>query len=517
MPSKGHRKCRGKAQTRPQVKVVDLRDLGHFGDDLVPRLRRSATQGCLALDGVERVVGPDGLDGVEYLCDTPELTGFGGLGLFAQFAYGTGLADRVAQLPLAKRVSQYSPAKLCEVLIMLLAAGLERVSHVDDYTHDPGLCLALGLERLPDQATVSRFLSSARSNSVKYLREANQKLSREMTQTLTKQARLVVDCDTRVVGVYGQQEGSKRSPLNGGKPHFTFEIAALRNTHDILDGGLLEGVTHPAPLFAERFAAILKQLGGHTHELVVCADAAWFAASVFQCIEAADRNREEGCACKYAIRAQLKSTHLTAIYALPETAWRNCDDGVEIAEFQLSFVGSRSGEDPCERRHIVTRTPKPPKEPANGQMALMEAPAAYEYSVIVTSLDWTAKRVWVLYNHRATVESVLKEGTFGFHMDSLPSSMLCGNQLYCQLLIMAYNHVNLFRRLCLPEAQSKHYVQALRRILFAIPALVERTARGVVMHCAPYGAHVDVLPVVTERLRHWPAPGGAALLAPAPA
>jgi hypothetical protein len=421
---------------------------------------------------------PSDLAQLAYQCDAPEVTGYAGMPAFMKFAYGFGLADLLGDLPMPKRESIYAPGKLSEVVVAILAAGLERVSHIDDVKHDPGLCVALGLDRLQERPQ-----------------------------------RMVVDVDTREVGVYGKQEGSKRSPRRDGDRIYTFEVATLRNSYDILDGGLLEGATHPAPRFRERMRDILDQLCEATEELVWCADAAWYAAHILQEIEAADAEEAIACRCRYAIRAQIRDGLDQAIAAIPEGQWRPCDEELEIAELRYTFKqvrdhDGRKVKDERERRYVVTRKRLVDRAQEKGQGALLEAPR-YEHQAIVTDLTWSPRRVWAFYNRRVTVESILKESALGFGMDHLPSSGFAGNGLFCQLLILAYNYVNVFRRLCLPRQGRRRYVQGLRRVLLAVPAWVERASEALTVHCSP---RAQLLPAVLGMVSSWLAPaqlGGA--------
>jgi len=398
-------------------------------------------------------------------------------------------------------------------MVAILAGGLERVSHIDDVTHDPGLCAAVGVERLPDQATLSRFFRDVSDPAVTFLRQANRHFSRQSATFKQGLKRLVVDGDTRIVGVYGKQEGSKRCPRNDGRAQYTFEITTLRNSHDILDGGLLEGATHPAPLFAERFAAVVEQLSSKCQELVFCGDAAWHSAAILQQIEAADSSEEVACECKYAIRAQINSRLLGAIAALEEPAWRACGEDTEIAEVQFAFVDTRSGADHRRRRHVVTRKLLP--DPAEGGQRVLVPQPRYEYFAIVTSLNWKPKRVWHFYNGRTTVEIILKEGALGFQMDHLPSARLAGNGVFCQLLILAYNLVNLFRRLCLPQQHCRHHVQTLRRMVLAVPGYLRRGADGgLTIHCTAQGPQAQLLPRIVKALEYWLRPVASLWAAP---
>jgi hypothetical protein len=52
-------------------------------------------------------------------------------------------------------------------MVAILAGGLERVSHIDDVKHDPGLALWVGLPQLPDRATFSRFLGDATPSALR--------------------------------------------------------------------------------------------------------------------------------------------------------------------------------------------------------------------------------------------------------------------------------------------------------------------------------------------------------------
>lgn len=485
----------------PQARVFDLRRAKVYDARVVRGLRARAARGSLDLDGLQHRPLPAPLRALEYRADQPALTAFSGIPLLMRFSYELGLADRLADIPLAKRESVYTPGKLCETVVASLAGGLTRISHVDDHTYDPGLCASLGLERLPDQATFSRLFASATEQSVAYLREVNGDFSRDSVEATRRVRQLVVDCDTRDITVYGSQEGAKRSPRTKGKPQYVIEITTLRNSLDILDGGLLEGATHPAGLFGDRLKTVLERLAAHTDALVFCADAAWFSAEILQAIEAADADPEVPCSCNYIIRAQMSGRMRGAIMQIPEQQWRPIGGGQQIAEFEFAFTRTRGVKDTKVRRYIVTRE-RLKETGAPGQGALLDCPR-YVYHALVTGLARRPGKIVAIYNKRATIESVLKEGKIGFRTDSLPSMSFQGNALFCQLVILAYNHVNVFRRLCLPKEHSRHHIQTLRRLALATPGLVERSAEGTVIHCSSLGPVGQLLPTIAEAVKAW--------------
>jgi len=504
MPAKGSKSSPGPRFTKTKPKVRDARDPQLYDAQVVAGIRQELTGHRLQLQGYQLSPMPAKLAALAYEADAPELTGYAGMPVFLKFAYGCGLADLVAELPRHKRESLYAPGKLCEVTVAILAAGLERVSHIDEVKHDPGLCAALGLEQLPDQATLSRFFAEATEAEVSWLRARNRAFSKRSLRVKERRQRLVVDVDTRDLEVYGKQEGAKRSPRCDGDRMYTFELATLRNSYDILDGGLLEGATHPAPRFRDRMRDVLEQLCGATEELVWCADAAWYASHILQEIEAADADQGVPCRCRYAIRAQIRDGLAQTIAAIPEKQWRPCDEDLEIAEvrYHFAWVRDRDGhkvKDERQRRFVVTRKRLKDRAQEQGQGTLLEAPR-YEFQAIVTDLDWAPRRVWAFYNRRVTIESILKESALGFGMDHLPSGRFAGNGLFCQLLIMAYNYVNVFRRLCLPEQGRRRYVQGLRRVLLSLPGWVEGGAQELTVHCSP---RAELLPMVLRRVVSW--------------
>ena len=500
--------------TPPKVNTPDIRDGSFHPEQFVRLMREASVTDRLGLGDARHGSLPPALRNLRYVCDQDDLSAFAGMPVFMQFCYALGLAEWLEALPIARRRDAlYPPGKMGEVLVAALAAGLERVSHIDDVKDDPGLCGALGVERLPDQATVSRFFGDCTDAVVEFLRARNQRFMAGAMTFAGRQGRLIVDADTRDVRLYGKQQGTVVSPRKDGDRIYTFEAMTLRNGRDMLACELLEGATHPAPLFRRRFEAVLAQIASQTAEMVFSADAAWYAGYVMSTIEKADKDPRVPCRCGYAIRAQVRGGLMRAIAALPESAWERYDEFLEVSEVEHRFTKVRDengnsvrGDYPM-RRYVATR--KRLKDRGGDQQTLLEAPR-YSYQAIVTNLDWSRKRVVRLYNQRATVESILKEQALGFNMDSLPSGSFAGNGAFCQLLMVAYNLVNLFRRLCLPDEAKRGHVPGLRRRLLAVPGRLERTDgdEGRTMRCARRGPHVGLLDRLLGELGRWLTPAG---------
>ena len=124
---------RGPRLTPPQVKAPDIRDGSFHPAELVRRLRAAAVRDRRALGEVQHAPLAPALRRLEYVCAQDDLTAFAGMPALMQCAYARGLADWVDGTPRQRRGdARYSPGKLCAVIVAILAAGLERVAHIDD-------------------------------------------------------------------------------------------------------------------------------------------------------------------------------------------------------------------------------------------------------------------------------------------------------------------------------------------------------------------------------------------------
>ena len=82
--------------------------------------------------------------------------------------------------------------------------------------------------------------------------------------------------------------------------------------------------------------------------------------------------------------------------------------------------------------------------------------------------------LWRFYNDRAAVELLIKHLKGGYALGSIPTSQFCANETYFHLLLLAYNLVNWFKRLCLPPEFQNATLQTLRGKILVMPAQLRR-------------------------------------------
>jgi len=141
--------------------------------------------------------------------------------------------------------------------------------------------------------------------------------------------------------------------------------------------------------------------------------------------------------------------------------------GVEAAEFRaLPAQGARI------QRYVVIRRPEPEEE---GEQLRLFKMGRYRYQVLVTNLPLRPLNLWRFYNDRAGVELVIKQLRADYAVSSIPTRFFMANEAYFQLLLLAYNVVNWFKRLCLPPGYQAATLQTLRNKILLMPAQLRRT------------------------------------------
>ncbi len=145
----------------------------------------------------------------------------------------------------------------------------------------------------------------------------------------------------------------------------------------------------------------------------------------------------------YAVVARLTKPLQARVAGARYHPWQG---GIAFAEFSYEPLGW-----PGPRRFIAIRRPIP--EEPSWQLHLFQM-GKYLYQAIVTDLDLTPLHVWRFYNDRAEAELVIRELKEAYALGTIPSRRWEVNEAYFQLVLLAYNLLNWFRRLCVPAELS---------------------------------------------------------------
>lgn len=120
----------------------------------------------------------------------------------------------------------------------------------------------------------------------------------------------------------------------------------------------------------------------------------------------------------------------------------------------------------------MVRRPQP-EEPTD-HLTLFKL-GKYHYQVLVTNLPLRPLNLRRFYNDRAGVELLIKQLKGDYAMGNIPTRHFFANETYFHLLLLAYNLVNSFRRLCLPDEFQRATLQTLRNKILFMPAQLLRS------------------------------------------
>jgi hypothetical protein len=123
------------------------------------------------------------------------------------------------------------------------------------------------------------------------------------------------------------------------------------------------------------------------------------------------------------------------------------------------------------------------------------APAAHRYKAehtaigtnlrfLITNVAGRASEIFVFYNDRGECENRIEEFKNGFRADRLSCHRFLANAFRLLLHAFAYNLVNLFRLLQLPQAWHSIQIETLRARLFKVGARIRQIARCIRVHLA---------------------------------
>ena len=111
----------------------------------------------------------------------------------------------------------------------------------------------------------------------------------------------------------------------------------------------------------------------------------------------------------------------------------------------------------------------------------MEKPAnkmTIDYTFIVTNMKASPKDVISFYCKRGSMENFIKECKNGFNFESMSHISFVSNSFKLQVLTLAYNLVNIFKRLCIRGKFKKFTIETLRGKLIKVAAKIVKSSRN---------------------------------------
>jgi hypothetical protein len=151
------------------------------------------------------------------------LTHYGGVYLLHRFLSRIGFKTSLArQIRLIQRNNRYSLGKMLLAVLYPMILGLERLETTHLLRQNGVFQYLTGLPRYPDATTLRRFLLRVAPAGLPQLRALHDRVLHQMTGWPRGPTRLIVDVDSTVLVLYGNQEHAKigYTPIKRGRPSY---------------------------------------------------------------------------------------------------------------------------------------------------------------------------------------------------------------------------------------------------------------------------------------------------------
>lgn len=405
-----------------------------------------------------------GLQTLDFAFEADTLTHYGGLFLIQRFCNKLDLRRRLKRtLTAAPDWSDFDPVDVLLMLLFLLIAGVQRINKSDKLQYDGFFLSLLGLETLPDESSIRRFLKRLSPQAIRQIVCLHDQLRRELYSIPLPRSSLTFHLDSVVLTLWGKQQGARLgyNPKARGRrsyhPILCFEEHGQEFWHGSLRPGDAASNTG-ARSFVQR---CLDKVPSHLARarIRILADAGFFSGPLIHDLDQA------GCAYTIVGRSY------EAYHRMAEKAgFKDLKLGWGVAEFR-----HRPQRWKQEHRFIAIRRPLPIDSEEAAQLTLFKD-TRYSYSILVTNLEVNAWRVWSDYLKRSNIERSIRELLHDLALSKIPTQTWTANVAFFQLLLFAYNLLHWFKRLCFAEHLLGKTTDTLRHQFIELPAKLSCSA-----------------------------------------
>jgi hypothetical protein len=387
------------------------------------------------------------------------LTHYGGIYLVHRFLTRIGFKRALGQgLHLSQRNNRYSAGEMLLALVYPMVLGLERIESTQLLRQNGVFQYLTGLRSYPDATSLRRFLLRIAPRTLPKLRALHDRFLHRFTVRSRPPTRVIFDVDSTVLVVYGKQEQARigYNPIKRGRPSYHPLLCFEGRSRDFWHGELRPGDAHTASGILDLLEACFSKIPAGVRSVIVRADKGFYDHGLVEWLEA----QKAGFVIVARLTGPIKRRLAHLRYTTPSR-------GVEVAAFRYQPTRWQHSY-----RFVVIRRLQP-EEPSE-QLTLFKL-GRYHYQVLVTNLTLQPLNLWRFYNERAGIELVIRQLKGDYALGHIPTGHFFANETYFHLLLLAYNLINWFKRLCLPPEFQNATLQTLRQQILLMPAQLVRT------------------------------------------
>ena len=396
-----------------------------------------------------------------------DLTSDAGLLLIQEFMHHVKFPELLKQhfhLETDQAIRTHTNHDLCLQQIFQTIAGYHCADDADELRIEPLLTTLLNKPLLASQPTLSRFAHRLTKETSKQFELINQKLLWQFYQVEAPN-HFIFDVDSTHFQTYGHQYG------NAFNAHYQAQGFHPLMVFDGMTGDCLKVELRAGNVYTSRniVSFIGPLLSRYQKEFpssyrLVRGDSGFAHKELYKLCETLNTN--------YVIRLKANATLYRLAKEVTDVLFEECS-----LQYSQQFYGefdyqAKSWNQP--RRVIV-------------QVRRKAGELIPDYLFLVTNMETRPEMVVSLYAKRGMMENYIKECKNGFRMDKVSHKYWMTNVNRIQLVVLAYNLINGFRRLTLPHEFSKMQIETLRTKLIKIAAKRVKQSRRIVFKlCSHY-------------------------------
>lgn len=345
--------------------------------------------------------------------------------------------------------SNNAPEKIDVLGTFLLSvlSGHKRYSHITSLLNDKVNCGLLGMSKIVSDDSARRALKKIEeSDGIQWL----QKHLQISYEPLLKKP-WILDTDVTVKPLYGHQQGADigYNPHKPGRPSHTYHTYMMSNLRLVLEVEVQSGIQTQSAYSLPGLIRLLDRLPDDCQPRFVRGDCDWGSDHVMTQLETRKQDYLFKLKKSKYVKELIYKHHCLGEWNYFNEGWEVKSDTLQLQSWEKTrrvvIVRRRLNSDSIIGMEYEVNNQK--------QLAFIDGPEdirAYEYAVLVTSLQDEEITILQHYRDRADCENTFDEmknqwGWAGFTTQDLTSC-----QLISRIIALVYNWWSLFVRLANP-------------------------------------------------------------------
>jgi hypothetical protein len=403
-----------------------------------------------------------GLKNIQITFVEDNITRYGGLYLLNSFCKKLNLKWYLQSYVKIHQANQkYQTAEFLLILIYTIILGIKRIESIK-YLQTNGVTKKLiGIERIPDNTAIRRFLYSLTPDAIRQIVKVHNLIQKKIFLRIHTKTSITLDIDGTVLTVFGKQQRAKvgYNPKRKGARSY-MAMLCFESDKEFWYGSLYHGSVSQVKVARHIIKRCLKKLPYPIYRIRVRADAGFYS---FDFIDNFLDKESIG----YSIEAEINKVMFPFFDQALYTEYRN---GWEVAEFTYKSYRAK-----VPHRFVIQRRPLPKDPDEKLQLKLFER-KNYGYRVLITNLPLKPRSVWDFHSQRSQgAELNIKELKLNYTLNKIPTKYFLANVAYLQIVLFAFNIVNWFKWLCLPNEYHYATLHTIREQLLSVAARLTKT------------------------------------------